>query len=101
MSKVNLKNMHSPCERCYVRGHLYSPDNDSCQRCEYNIAIQLLKRVLKDNDYCTLCKNRKRLGGGYWDCEITGDDNGYCRDNGDFSIDWKAACDEYKIEYEK
>lgn len=87
--KINLDNMRSPCMECYIHGgRSYSPDDVGCQRCEYNIAIQLLKVVLKSNDYCTLCKNRDNLGGGYWDCNITKD----------FAIDWHEAFREYNIE---
>ena len=99
--KVRLDDVHSPCRMCFLKGIFYDPDSICCQRCEYNIAIKLLKRVLKYNDYCTLCKNRKRLGGGYWDCAITKNDDGCCRHEEDFAIDWQAACDEYKIEYEQ
>ena len=96
--KVNLESMHSPCQQCYIHGHLYSPDDPSCRRCEYNIAVQLLKIVLKFNDYCTLCKNKNNLGGGYWDCKVTGNDDCMCNVEKDFSIDWQAVCDEYGIE---
>ena len=59
--KINLKNIHSPCEQCFIHGYSYSPDNDGCQRCEYNIAIAILKEVLRENDYCTLCKNVEHI----------------------------------------
>lgn len=96
--KLNLNNMHSPCMECYIHGgHSYSPDYVGCQRCEYNIAIQLLKVVLKFNDYCTLCKNRNNLGGGYWDCKITGRDDCDCNIEKDFAIDWHEAFREYGI----
>ena len=99
--KVRLDDVHSPCGMCFLKGIFYDPNSIICQRCEYNIAIKLLKKVLKENDYCTLCKNRKRLGGGYWDCAITGDDDGCCKHEEDFTIDWEATCNEYKIEYEQ
>ena len=69
--KVRLDDIHSPCRMCFLKGIFYDPDSICCQRCEYNISIQLLKKVLKFNDYCTLCKNRNNLGGGYWDCKVT------------------------------
>lgn len=97
--KVKLNAMHSPCNMCFLKGMFY--DLIRCQSCEYNIAIKLLKKVLKENDYCTLCKNRRSLGGGYWDCEITGDDDRPCKPETDFVIDWEAVFDVYKIEYEK
>lgn len=98
--KVRLDDIHSPCRMCFLKGIFYDQNSIICQRCEYNIAIKLLKKVLKENDYCSLCKNRKRLGGGYWDCEITGDDDGICKQEEDFTIDWKVACKEYAIEYD-
>lgn len=98
--EVRLDNMHSPCEMCFIKGIIYDANSIYCQSCEHNIAIKLLKKVLKENDYCTLCKNRKCLGGGYWDCAITDDDDGCCRKEEDFAIDWKAACDEYNVKYE-
>ena len=61
--KINLENIHSPCEQCFIHAYSYSPDNDGCQRCEYNIAIAILKEVLKENDYCTLCKNVEHIKG--------------------------------------
>lgn len=45
--KVNLENMHSPCQQCYIRGHLYSPKDDMCQRCEYAIAMNILRSACK------------------------------------------------------
>lgn len=96
--KVNLENMHSPCERCYIRGHLYSNEDDICQRCEYNIAIYLLKHVLKSNDYCTLCKNRDRLDGGYFDCSLPNNNDYTCEVEKDFVIDWKAVFKEYDLD---
>lgn len=95
--KLNLKNKHSPCFNCYTHGHEYSPDNSTCQGCEYNIAIQLLKAVLKSNNYCVLCKNRNIHGGGYFDCKVTGNDDCECNIENDFLINWKAAFEEYKI----
>ena len=95
--KLDLDNMQSPCVQCYIRGAEYSPDDVDCQRCEYNIAIQILKTVLKVNDYCTLCKNRNNLGGGYWDCKI-GNDDCTCEVEEDFLIDWKAVCEDYGID---
>ena len=94
--KLNLRNKHSPCFNCYIRGCEYSPDDATCQGCEYNIAIQLLKVVLKFNDYCVLCKNRNRLGGGYWDCKVIGNDDRECNIETDFAIDWEAAFEEYR-----
>ena len=43
--KINLENIHSPCMNCIMRGHSYSPDDNLCQSCEYNISIQMLKEV--------------------------------------------------------
>lgn len=96
--KLNLNHIISPCHQCYIHGTEYSPDDAGCQRCEYNIAVQILKVVLKFNDYCTLCKNRNNLGGGYWDCKITDNDDRICEVEKDFAIDWKAVCRDYGIE---
>ena len=93
--KINLENIHSPCVQCYLRGKSYSPNDESCQRCEYNIAAYLLKRVLKANDYCDCCKNKNRLGGGYWDCKINENDDGECNIDTDFIIDWEKVFKEY------
>lgn len=95
--KVNLSNMHNPCQQCYIRGHLYSLEDDMCQCCEYNIAIKLLKRVLKEELYCSVCKNSKSLGGGYWDCTVSDDDN-FCKNGDNLNINWEIACEEYGIE---
>lgn len=93
MSKVNLDNIHSPCMQCFQRlNHQYDKDSEMCQGCEYNIAIQLLKKVLQTNDYCSLCQNRIKLGGGYWDCKKNLQDK--CTSD-DFSIDWKSAFEDY------
>lgn len=93
--KINLENIHSPCFQCYIRGILYYPDNETCQRCEYNISAYLLKRILKANDYCTFCKNINRLGGGYWECKIDGNDCEECNIDTDFVIDWEEVFKEY------
>ena len=55
--------------------------------------------MLRTNNYRSLCKNRIRLGGGYWDCNIAEDTA--CEAEKDYYIDWKAAFDEYYIEYEE
>lgn len=100
--KVNLKNKHSPCMMCYIKGISYDENSAHCQSCEYNIAVQLLKRALKENDYCTLCKNRKRLGGGYWDCtDEKASFYGGCITDESFAIDWETACQEYGIKFTK
>ena len=91
--------MNSPCTDCYIHGQYYSPSNEKCRRCEYNIAIQLLKKMLITNNYCSLCEHRVRLGGGYWDCNLT--ESTACEDEKNYCIDWKAAFDEYDIEYEE
>lgn len=93
--KINLENIHSPCQQCMIRGHLYSPDNGSCQRCEYNIAIVVLKEVLKQNDYCWLCKNVEHIKGGYVDCKLNHD--GW-KDCDSYAIDWNAIIKEYQLD---
>lgn len=99
--KVRLDDVHSPCRMCFLKGIFYDPDSICCQRCEYNISIQLLKKVLKFNDCCTLCKNRNNLGGGYWDCKVTERDDCCCDEEKNFVIDWQSALKEYGIEVEE
>lgn len=96
--KVRLDDVHSPCGMCFLKGILYDSDSLRCQRCEYNIAIKLLKRVLKENDCCTLCKNCKRFGGGYYECGSGYDKDGSCKQGENLLIDWEAVCNEYGIE---
>lgn len=98
--KVRLDDVHSPCRMCFLKGIFYDPDSICCQRCEYNIAIKLLKRVLKVNDYCTLCKNYKRIGCGYYECTVAPDDDDYCKQGENLVIDWEETCKEYGIEYD-
>lgn len=90
--KLNLENTHSPCMNCSCHGHLYSPDDKSCQSCEYNISIQLLKEVLKQNDYCNLCKYVIRVKGGYTDYSIGCEGWRNCKN---YTIDWNAVVKEY------
>lgn len=95
---ANFKNIHSPCEKCNIRGHLFSPDNEHCQRCEYNIAISMLKRVLNDNDYCKHCLNREYHRGnygGYYDCKFSDDKDFLCVTERDFIINWDSVFEEY------
>ena len=99
--KVILDNMHSPCEMCFQKGVSFDPDSNRCQRCEYNIAVQLLNRVLKEELYCSVCKNGKSLGGGYWECSVAPDDDDYCKHGENLVIDWEIVCKEYCLEYDK
>lgn len=92
--KIDLENMHSPCSQCYIRGKLYSPDDETCQRCEYNIAIYLLRRVLCIYDGCNLCKNEGHLDDTYFHCKISKEDR-LCDIDTDFVIDWEKAFKEY------
>ncbi len=99
--KLDIENKQSPCVQCYIRGHLYSPDDIGCQRCEYNIAVQLVKVLLKFNEGCSLCKNSNNLGGGYWDCKIESNNDCVCNVTKDYSIDWQAAFKEYGFNFDK
>lgn len=98
--KVRLGDKHSPCMQCFIRSILYDPDSEYCQSCEYNIAIKLLKRMLKEEYSCSICKNSKSLGGGYWDCTVAPDNDDYCKKGDNLVIDWKLACEEYGLEYD-
>lgn len=89
---IDLENIHSPCASCYVNNYLFSPDSDVCRRCEYNIFVKLLKKILYCTDGCSLCKNRERLGGGYWDCKIEHQE--ICKGD-DMIIDLKAVMSDY------
>lgn len=93
--KINLNKIHSPCQQCMIHGYSYSPDNDGCQRCEYNIAIVILKEVLKANDYCNLCENVEHIKGGYTDCIFNHDG---CKDCDSYSIDWNTIAKEYQLD---
>lgn len=99
--KVRLDDMHSPCGMCFLKGIFYDSDSIRCQRCEYNIAIKLLKRVLKAELYCPACENSKSLGGGYWECTVAPDDDTYCKQGENLVINWELVCEEYGIEYDK
>lgn len=99
--KVRLDDIHSPCRMCFLKGIFYNPYLICCQRCEYNIAIKLLKRVLKEELYCSVCKNSKSLGGGYYECSNGYDDDGSCKHGENILIDWELACKEYGLEYDK
>ena len=89
--KINLENIYSPCQRCMIHGY---PDDNVCQSCEYNIAIIILKEVLKQNDYCWLCKNVIHIKGGYVDCKLNHDG---CKDCDSYAIDWNAIVKEYQL----
>ena len=55
---INLENIHSPCEMCFLKGYSFSMENKKCQCCEYNIAIQMLRQILKGNeDYVGVIAN--------------------------------------------
>ena len=57
--------------------------------------IQLLKKILKDTDGCSLCKNNIRIGGGYWDCSLEPEEE--CTYD-KYQIDWEAVFKEYGLE---
>lgn len=89
---INLENIYNPCVRCYIRSNLFSLDNDICKMCEYNIFVELLKNILYCSDGCSLCKNREKLGGGYYGCKIERQE--ICKGR-DMIIDLKAAINDY------
>ena len=84
--------MHSPCQQCFSRGFSYSPESNFCKNCEYNIAIKLLKSVLRRHEYCKFCKNRVDITGEYCKCKLNSD---ICNAENDFSIDWEYLIKEY------
>ena len=91
--KINLEGgIYSPCMNCLRQGYEYSPDNPYCQSCEYNISIQILKEVLKQNDYCNMCLYVDRIKGGYTDCSIGCESWRKCQN---YTIDWNAIVKEY------
>ena len=88
---LNLENIHSPCQDCFIHGHSYSPTNSRCGNCEFNIVLKLLRKILKENNYdcCNFCKNRIHLNDNYYECKK--DYNHNCNIEKDFLIDWKDA----------
>lgn len=80
--KVNLKHTHSPCQQCHIQEHLYSSNDEYCQRCEYYISIELLKRILRVGSQCNFCEH-------YNYCIVP---MGECN----YSIDWEKAFNIYK-----
>lgn len=88
--KINLDNVHSPCEQC-----LGSHYDSTCEKCEYNIAIVILKEVLKANDYCNLCGNVEHIKGGYTDCKL-GLEGSY-KDCDSYKIDWDVIVKDYRL----
>ena len=97
---IRLDNMTSPCVMCFQKGIVYDDKSEHCKKCEYNLTVQLLKKIIKSTDSCALCKNRENLGGGYWDCKLGGISNGCCDVNNDFVIDWEETLKEYNVEAE-
>ena len=95
---VDLQNKHSPCMMCYQKGIQFSNTSGRCMSCEYNIAVKLLVKALKECGYCWSCKKRQNLGGGYWSCPVADDTNFKCHNGEQYEIDWEAACKEYGIE---
>ena len=93
--KINLENIHSPCSQCHTHGILYSPDNELCQRCEYNIAIYLLKRILSFYDDCNVCKHQDYLDDIYFYCKLSKEDR-LCDIDTDFDINWEKVCKKYE-----
>lgn len=87
--KINLQNIHSPCEQC-----LGSHYDGMCEKCEYNIAIVILKEVLKKNDYCNLCGNVEHIKGGYTDCKLGFNHSSCCNS---YLTDWKEIVDVYDL----
>ena len=87
-----IKELISPCTDCFNKGIVYP--NKKCENCEYNICIQIMKKMLYANDNCSLCKNRINLGGGYWDCK----DNLQEKCGGEhYNIDWNTVSKEYDV----
>lgn len=84
--KINLESIHSPCQQCYIHGHLYSPENNMCQRCEYAIAIEILHSVLTTIG-CSNCAYCRK----YKDCTIpSGEECKWC-------IDWDAVVKNFNV----
>lgn len=87
--------MHTPCMMCYIRGGGYDPEHESCQSCEHNVAIKILRAILRTDYQCRFCRNRNNLGGGYWGCKLPGREDGCCKEYYDFLLDWEEICKEY------
>lgn len=82
-----------PCQECLM-GHY---DENNCNKCKYHIALILLEEVIKENDYCNLCKNCDHIKGGYLNCKLDQERNKDCN----FEIDWEHSFKEYGIDIEK
>ena len=94
---VDLKNKHSPCAMCYQKGIRYSPISGRCVSCEYNIAVKLLVKALKEYGYCWSCKKRKSLN-GVWSCPLADNQSFKCHNGEQYEIDLEAACAGFGIE---
>lgn len=89
---IVLEKIHNPCVKFYFDGIPYDSNSVQCKHCEYNISIQLLKKILYRFEGCSLCKNRENIGGGYWDCKINCQEG--C-DGNHLSIDREAIIKDY------
>ena len=88
----NIQNFYDPCENCKKSQYGFG-QSTQCNKCQFYISIQILKKVLQENDYCQHCEHKKSLGGGYFDC-INDFGDIKCED---FAIDWNSVIREYKI----
>lgn len=90
---INLKNRHSPCAACFLRtGTAFDPKLERCINCEYNIIWQLLTNILKEeDDRCALCKHKRYLDNGKWDCPTVTDKNFVCNNGEHFELNLEAA----------
>lgn len=89
----NNKKLHSPCLDCFQRGIIYP--SQKCENCEYSVCISIIKKILYAEENCSCCRNRKNLGGGYWDCLQNLQDT--CSGKY-YDIDWNLLLKEYKNE---
>lgn len=93
--KIERKSIHNPCFDCHIRGHSYSPDDRMCESCEYNIAVLVLKEILKQNKQYSLCgfsilnEENNIIG-----CKI---DLGKCENCKSFILDWDAILEKYNL----
>lgn len=85
--KVNLERIHNPCQQCYMNGHLYSPEDNMCQRCEYAIAIEALHSVLTiiGSSGCAYCSKYKT------GCAVPS------KEECEWSIDWDAVVKNFNV----
>ena len=88
--------MSSPCQMCYVHGRIYSKEN--CESCEFEIAMNCLKKILQVNDGCLPhCKHSyytRYPGFAGWECDKQENE---CEHHSMYEIDFEKLQKDYKL----